>query len=183
MSGKRTSKAALSTSASGGMKTKRRNEGHCDPLGRQPTTANWFDIPEIVEKVLSYLDKPSHLERAAMVNKTFRKFSWRATKDFFFHVDMRIIYGPFPAFVKRWKQSDMANYIPIIWNKCFNLRNLKVRVWESEVSWECDYFLFTVLNLQRRMKRKIECLFRFRWQSIAIPGISTIDRALFRHTD
>ncbi len=156
MSGKRFSETALSTSVPSRMTAKKRKEGHCDPLGGPPTITYWFEIPEVVEKVLSSLKAPLDIERAAMVNKCFQKCSCRATKDLYFRLHSTRVYGPFPGFSKYWKPSDMADHIPIIWKKCCNLRNLEVR--GHHVSRKCDDFLFSILKLQRNMKRKFECL-------------------------
>ncbi len=71
MSGKRISETALSISVPSGMTAKRRKAGHFDPPGGPPTIVDLFEIPEIVERVLSYLEHPRDIERAAMANKLF----------------------------------------------------------------------------------------------------------------
>ncbi len=52
----------------------------------------------------------------------------------------------------------MVDHIPILWNKCCNLRKLGVIICDNVVSRQCDDFLFAILKLQRTVKRKIECL-------------------------
>ncbi len=174
MSGKRISETALSTSPSG-MTAKGRRMGHDDPIGGTATIANWFDISEIVEKVLSYLENPYDIECAAMVSKTFQKCSWQqlVTKDLEFCLDLpRRILGPFVDFSVEWEPSHMTDYIPIMWSKCPNLRSLDVRVnvRVNAVSREsCDDFLLCFGKLQLSMKRKIEVL-RFHVGALLSPA-------------
>ncbi len=172
---KRISETALSTSVLNELrKSKRRKTGLSD-TGDGPSTIPvethpWFEIPEIVEKILSYLDNPPDIARAERVNNTFQSRSWRIIKELDFYLSRnRWVGGPFPGFSKDFLPSDMADVIPIIWKKCRNLRSLCVFSVEERGETTKDFLLW-ILELQRLMKRKIEIL-DFSYAAMLSPAL------------
>ncbi len=114
---KRMSETVLSTSVRSELsKTKRRKTSHNTDPGDGPATIAmkktrpWFEIPEIVEKILSYLDSPRDTARAELVNKTFQSRSWLVIEDFDFYFTDGRIYGPFIGFNDwDWLPSERLN--------------------------------------------------------------------------
>ncbi len=165
---KRISETSISTSMPSDLsRTKRRKTGHTGPLDGPSAipveTRPWFEIPEVVEKILSYLENPRDIARAELVNKTFQNRSWRVTKELHFYIGDRRIHGPFLAFRglgSKWlPSSDMTDVIPVIWKKCRNLRTVVCTCHAGKKgSPTKGDFLVGILKAQRLMNRKIEIL-------------------------
>ncbi len=170
MSGNQISETAHSTYDAPHSTIGSRKTGHPDPRDGPSTiavTPPWFEVADIVEKILSYVDEPVDIARAEQVNRTFHLCSWRVTKDFRFFVsdeetDSVAISGPFSHFGKAWEPSEMAKIIQAVWMKC-NVRSLNIAAL-SGVSGTTDRvqilddLLGQVSKLQGLTNRKIEKL-------------------------
>ncbi len=141
---------ALLTSVPIESTTERRTTGHTASHDGPPATRPWYEIPEIVENIVSYLVKDPELEnislaemrniaRVELVNKTFHCRCWRVIKQltFIFDKDGKITHP-------RW--SPCPDFFPIL-KKFRNLR--KLAFWSLEVGGEnTNNFLRGILKLQ-----------------------------------